>query len=196
MESADTKNISETVDGLFQAVTEQNQSTLEKLSINFGMSLMEFEKFPQPIFSSILTIVKNSKFQKMRGSYFLLGNIFKNNFEMLSNIQKGELFDVLKESYHSFEDSTTCMVAVEIMVDLFRDEQSLNALRYLKTVDADKPRAIVCYGLYYFIKEIHNNEYIARAIDELEKMKNDPSQVVQQEAREALFKLKKETTKN
>jgi hypothetical protein len=190
MKSEGPDNLKQITTEICQAVIEGKGHILEKYSLDFDLAILQFELFPADIFKSILEMLRHPNFKTMHDSYFLLNGVFKSNLGMLSDTQRNELFKVLEEIYDGLLDSTTCMLALEIMVDLFADERSLDALIASKTVSSEIPRAIVAYGLHYFIEECHGEQLKARALDALTKMEADPSELVRGEVRQALSKLK------
>lgn len=184
-------NIEKTMGGIANAIYKKDSTRLRSKSIDLSKLLLECDVFPERVLSFIVDIVRTPQFLGMRGSYILL-NVAFDDLIVLSNKQKKRLIDVLEEIYREVKDATTCMVILEIIIGISSNEMTLVLLRRLKTAKSDTPRAMIAYGLAYFIDKCHDNSLIQLALSELMEMRNDHSEIVRNEVEEMLQKIKKE----
>lgn len=182
------EHIENILNDIILSVKNHDSIHLRENSIELAKLLLDYDNFPYQVFDSILNIMRQPEFLRMQGSHILLNNIF-DDANILSNAQKKELVSVIGSIYDTLEDSTTCMFVLEMIVDSTMDKISIDSLRCLAKARNDVPRAIVAYGLYYFIQKCRNDVLIRSALDELQRMKNDYSKLVRDEVNDVLKKI-------
>ena len=183
-------SIERTLADVLKAIAEEDSDRLSKLSIDLSILLVDYDIIPSPFFDSILNVIRRPEFAGMQGSYSLLNNVLR-DATMFTDAQKQLLVQTLEEIYPELEDFTVCMVALEIITDLSSERISYGILRRLKKTSRTIPRAMVAYGLYYFIRNCRDDTWTKNAATELEQMQDDPSREVRIEANDAISKLRR-----
>lgn len=102
-----------------------------------------------------------------------------------------ELLRAFESAYERFNDPVAHILMVEIIVDLFRDQISLQALCRLTRVKNSTARALAAHGLAYFAKKCDKEVWSGQAFKELLRLSSDPAEPVREEATAAIARLKK-----
>lgn len=112
--------------------------------------------------------------------------ILEYNLGFLPEKQAAVLLDALKQQYENYIDRAACILACEIIVDHLPADGALEALvRYSRSA-AVTPRGIAATGLRYLLKSNPPDSVAAQALQRLTAMKSDPSELVREEAEDAL----------
>ncbi len=134
------------------AISIQNSKLTRKVSHEIIIGLVESGTFPDSLFDKLLSILKNETVQKWEYSYLIL-KVFEDGLEYLTETQKEHLIDFFVLIYGQFTESTSCLLIVEMIVDLYRNEKSLNALKKIMGTNEDIPRSMIPEGFEYYISE-------------------------------------------
>ncbi len=149
------------------------------------------EKFPQNLFAELIHLIQRHKFFKFTDGFHLL-NIFADDLDLLNTTQKKTLVKTLKEIYPQLEDSATCVVASEIVIEVMSPEDAWETLKLWMADSHPAAREILPYALSYFYDECSHETLRKRILTSLKKMTTDPNPNVQLEAE---FNLKMLTHK-
>lgn len=165
-----------------RAVLNEDTRKLEEIVYLIDDVLLEEGRFAQELYDGIICFIQKTEFLKFKGSWHLI-KLFEENLEILSEKQKELLLEILQEIFHDFENTTSCFLIAEIIVELFLDENSLNALINLNKGQNLKNRALIPHGLQHLVKRGKDSIVTKKALIELRKMKNDLDKNVSEQAK-------------
>ena len=139
------------------------------------------QNFPQNLFAELIDLLKHNHFLKFRDGYYLL-NIFADDLGLLKASQKNALTQALREIYPQLEDSATCMVASEIVIDLLSIEEAWEIMKHWIAVSQPDSKALLPYALNYFYDTCDHDTLRKLVLTSLQTLTTDPAGGVQLEA--------------
>lgn len=145
--------------------------------------------FSDSIFNVILEMLGSPQFLQMRGSWHLL-TLLQTDWAILSEHQRTLLLPALEGAYDKFLDWMSCFVIAELLGENYASATALEVLGRLRSVSNEKNRAVVVRGLECIVRHAADRDLAAKALVMLGEMKEDPSQVVRQEALDSCTRLR------
>lgn len=170
------------------AVERSDAHVLQEQSRSLTLLLVKKEELLNEILEFILSMMRQTDFQKMSESFRLL-KVIEDDIGRLTEQQKERLLHAIESTYEDFVDEASCLLMVEYVATLFADERSLDALLRLLKAKSEIPRALVASGLEHFVGVCSRPELAARAREVLHAMATDSSGLVREEASESLERI-------
>ena len=132
--------------------------------------------------------MKNEKFQALPDSHKLL-LLFETEWGRLNDSQREDLAEVINETYLSFKDELSCFVLSEVLGEYLANDKSLKVFDNLQQTKNEAARSFVAYGYGKLALTTQNENIKKIAVNELNKLKNDNSELVRNEAIIGLNKM-------
>ena len=178
--------ISKIKDSILSGMDDELQNAVEGLNYH----LMDFSSFPDNIFETLIKLIKLDNFFRMEKGFCLLMIFGKTYYlDLLNETQKLRVSQVLEGIYPKLEWGNMCMVSVEFFVDAYRDDRSLKILKNLINVEAEGPKGLMPYGLYYFSDICEDPHLKKEAFELLKSLLDNKSELVRYEAKLHFDKL-------
>lgn len=182
------------MEAIHAAVTSQDGARLAECALEAEQELLIAGAFSDALFTACLTQLRRPEWIAMTDAFQLL-RVFESNLDLLDAGQRAQLVAALEEVYGSLQDSTACMLAVELIAAALRDGTALAALIRLRHVPAEMPRALVAHGFNWLGSEADDAQLVDACRRELEVMSRDVSPVVRAEAAAERTRLERAGTR-
>lgn len=192
--SAETDDEKELMEGLRRSISAGDAEGLAAGVYDLDSLLIQTGRFSAAVFEGLLDILAEPQFLGMDGSWHLL-RLFENAWDYLDEGQRDRLLEAFEASYGEYADWMSCFVISEILGRQYGDERALEVFRRLKRLGSPVPRSLLPHGLEHLVKGRRGDDVAGRAFAELSAMRNDPSERVREEVREALARLAREGRK-
>jgi hypothetical protein len=145
--------------------------------------------FCDGIYRRILGLLTQQEFLGANDSFNVLW-VLEKNWSILSDDQKLELLPALVEAYPKLRDETAWFVISELLGRFYCDERAFQALCQLKaSVTEEGPRSLIPMGFERIIRGTESNDLRARALSQLNELKDDPSEEVRDEVEESFARI-------
>lgn len=145
--------------------------------------------FPDDYYNFMVELF-NDKIFKLENSSSLPFFIMV-EWNAFSEAQIEKLLPVLENSYEGFKDWMSQYLITGILGAKLADERAFNILLNLKNVENELPRSLVSHGLEELIRNTKEKMLADKAYAVLLEMRNDPSELVQDEVEEAIQNISK-----
>jgi len=173
---------------IYQAVETGDEVLLARAADELWTLALNLDSFPEHTFQLLLELMTQTKFLELTGSWRLLSSL-ENMWDLLSGPQKGRLLPVLECAYPMLKDWMAWFVISELLGEYFMNEESLEVLNRLKTIEPEGPRSLVPHGFEHIAKDSKEPDLAKRAYLILLQMRNDPSKEVRDEVELSLRRL-------
>jgi hypothetical protein len=175
---------------LLQLIDSGSPAAFEAMAFKISILVLEEGIFPSAIFTSLLAVFTEERFQLADGSWKFI-RVFEQNWDRLSDRQREALLPVLEAHYESFGHWMACFVISWILGELYTDNRAFEALCRLANSQKEIPRSFVPHGFEHIASGAIDADLSLRALAELTKMQTDDSPTVRNEVAESLARLKR-----
>lgn len=160
-----------------RAVAKHDSKLLQEVAFQLGTISTYAGHFPERSFDLLLSLMNQQDFLELEGSSHVL-NLFDYEWDELSDSQKERLLPVLERSFATFLDRMSQFKISVLIGEYYNNQQALQVLHRLRTVQDDEQRLDVAHGLQHMAESSHDAGLSRAAYKELLQMRSDPSEYV------------------
>jgi hypothetical protein len=179
---------------LNDAIRSANAIEFDKCCLTIDTEFLMSGFFPEVWFEFFLTFLDKKELLNLEKGPWRIFWIFKFNWNDLSNDQKKRMLAVLKRNYSLLKESQSHEEISSLLGEYFCNEAAFETLCRLSKIQEEVPRSSIPHGFEHIIsgsKDIYLDAYLAEmAWTELQRMKNDPSELVRNAVEFSLQQLK------
>jgi hypothetical protein len=169
-------------------IRSRDNDEIENVVTDLDFLTIEVERWPDGFFEGLEGLMRDSHFLDLAKSWKLFYFI-ANNWEQISEREKGRLRDVLGEAFDKCGDWMGAFVIGEILGDHYADEATLAILERLAKTASLLARQLLPHALEHLAKATDRESLRSQAIQQLQELGKSDSQEVRDEAFTSLAKL-------
>lgn len=178
----------EAVRELRSVETPDYENRIEDICADLDGAIIEEGRWPPEFFSRLTDLLSDPKFLSVRTSWHLL-RFIQNNWELVSPNEASIFRGVLVNGFDRFGDWMGSFVAAEMLGKFYPDEETLGRLSILSRTAAMPARELVPHGLDTLARATQDDALRDGAIKELQRLLNDNSDAVREEAAISLSRI-------
>jgi hypothetical protein len=177
-------------EALNDAIKSSNFIEFDDHCLTMDTEFIGFGFFPEYWFDFILDLLNKKELLNLQKGPWRLFWIFEFSWSDLSDEQKRRLLPVLERNYSLFQESQ-CHEEISILLGkYFCNKAAFEILCRLSKIQEEVPRSSVPQGFEKIIRNSKDADLVEMAAFELQRMRNDPSDLVRNSVEFSIQKLK------
>ncbi len=177
-------------ESLNDAIKSDNSIEFDDYCITMNTEFIGFGFFPEHWFDFILDLLDKKELLSLQEGPWRLFWIFEFSWSDLSDEQKIRLLPVLERNYSLFKESQSHEEISILLGKHFCNKAAFEILCRLSKIREEVPRSSVPQGFEKIIRNSKDADLVKMACFELQRMRNDPSNLVRNAVEFSIQKLK------